>query len=333
MPMQCTQKAVALPVTNPVIAKQRELEDQLSKKEQENISLVKQNLELQGQIADLREQLFNLQETSRHIERNASDAVEGQKLELSHFKVTVSNGLKEASIKRRQAAEKFTSDLNAALSSRMENLEDCDHLLVAAMGVLQEGEAGSNDKVQTPAEQPQEVPQARRSIFGGESSSTGNHTDHFTDGGRVATAKMVEDDQAASNASSPRAPDTASKKRSAAVESSAKAVSKKGGAAKKVKTAKQKSPCGEEETFGRPYPCVNSLLAKDDATYQQVIGQLGPKNSPPLDESSRERLTVSVGAKAMAGSGNVGKKAAAWISFMEKSLEGPRVLVNPRLTR
>ena len=137
-----------------------------------------------GEITNPQEQLFDLQEKSRHIKRKAFDAEEGHKHQLSRFRDTVSNGLKEYSIRQRQIDEKSASALHAALKSRSKSLEDCDDLMAAAVGELQGGKPGSNDGVPTSAESPQEVPQPRRSIFGRDSSSGGNHIVHPTSGSR-----------------------------------------------------------------------------------------------------------------------------------------------------
>ena len=134
----------------------------------------------------------------------------------------------------------------------------------------------TNDRTQTPAEQPQEVPQRRKSIFRGFSSSGGNYGDQLTDSNRVTTAKTTKDDQAAGTAPSPQAPDKASKKRSAVVEASEVAVSGERNMAKRVKTADQKSPLYEEGVFGRASPNVRSLQGKDDVASQEALGQLGP---------------------------------------------------------
>lgn len=272
---------------------------------QENLTLVKQNLQLrerdlklQGQLlvshsetADLREQLFNLEERSRHIERNACDAAEAHRLELSRFKATVSDGLNESSVRRREVDDKFASDLNAALELRREGLEDCERLVAAAVGDLQEGKFGTNDGVQTAAEQPKEMSQPRRSVFGGISHSDGNHGTCSAGGASVPTAKMVEHEQAAGTAASPRVPDTASKKRGMVAESSGGAALRERGVAKKVKIADQNSPHREdEERFGRTYPAINSLLGKDDVTYEKALEQLGPNNLQGLDDSSREQM-------------------------------------------
>lgn len=294
--LQSTPKPATLPVLDPAIAKQRQLEDQLSKTKEESLALEKQNLKLRkldiefqgqiliehGKIADLREQLFNAQERSKHLERNA----ERHELELSRFRDTVSKALKESSIRRRQVNEECASDLSAVLKLSMDNLEGCDHLLAAALGKSQEPKVGSSGTVQSPAEQPQEVTQLRISIFGGVSNSGDNCSDRSASGStRAPTARMVQDEQAADTAVNPLAVDTGSRKRSVGVESSGEAVLRERGVAKKIRTADQNNPHCEEERFGNSYPGVKSLLAKDDASYQKVLDQLDHDGKQRADDT------------------------------------------------
>ena len=121
--------------------------------EKHNLQLRDEDIELQEQIANLKEQLFNQQETSKRFQRDACDAAEGQELELSRFKVTVSDGVRESSIKRNQVEDKFASNMNAALKLRKEGLQNCDHLVDLAISELQESEDISKEKIQTPAKQ------------------------------------------------------------------------------------------------------------------------------------------------------------------------------------
>lgn len=71
------------------------------------------------------EQLFDLQEKLKHIERKAFDADEGHKLELLHFRAAVSKIFSENPVQRRQFDDQLASELNAALKSMRESLEDC----------------------------------------------------------------------------------------------------------------------------------------------------------------------------------------------------------------
>ena len=178
----------------------------------------------------------------------------------------MSDGLKECSIKQRQIHEKFDSLLNAALKSGRESLEEwCDDLVAAAVDELQGGKLGTNCMAQTPA---QEVPEPRRSIFSGNPSSHGIHSDHSIVSSRIATVKVVEDDEATnSTASSPRAPNKALKKRSAEVKLLGEEDSIERNMAKKIKIAGQKSPGTEEETAARIYPAFLSLVAGQRRCY------------------------------------------------------------------
>lgn len=54
----------------------------------------------EGGIADLTEQLLNLQGRLEHSKRKAYKAAEGHKLELLQYRAAVSKGLEEFSIKR-----------------------------------------------------------------------------------------------------------------------------------------------------------------------------------------------------------------------------------------
>ena len=311
--MQPEQQTTALPFLNPAIRKQRELEDQLSKTIIENLALAKQNVQLQGQvlqlegqllipkgeIANLKEQLFNLQDKNKHLERKAFDSAEGHKLEMSQFRAAVSKAFNESSVQQRQIDDQFASVLHAALQSRRERLQGCDHLVTAAMGDIQERKLGSSDAVPTSAESPQEMPQPRKSIFGGDSDSGANHSARHTSTIRLPTLQWIEDNQATGASPSLRLPDTTSKKRSSAVESSGEAVSKGRGKAKKPKTTDQKSP-----------PAMSSLLGKDDVANPKALEQTGTKNAPTLDES-RERPAVVVGAKTIPRKGFTGKTDAS----------------------
>ncbi|MDI1492653.1 MAG: hypothetical protein OHK93_004435 [Ramalina farinacea] len=131
-----------------------------------------------------------------------------------------------------------------------------------------------------------EVPQPRRSIFDGDSSSSGNHSDQSTDSSRITTAKITKNDQAAATAPSPRTPDKALEKRSIQAASSGAAVLRERGAAKRVKTADEKSPQRKVEVFGRAYFGGKSLLGKDDVVYQKVLEQSGQGEMRQADDSS-----------------------------------------------
>ncbi|MDI1487993.1 MAG: hypothetical protein OHK93_007267 [Ramalina farinacea] len=287
--------------------------------EKDNFQLREQDLNLRGQIlvhqkesADLREQLFNLQEKSKHSERNACDAAEAYDFELSRFKTKVSDKLQQFSLRRRQADDRYATALNEAQRSRTESLQDSEHLVSSAVRELQGRKVGSNEGIQSPAEQPQEMPRQRQPISSRISSQGVNHGDSSAGSGpRAPTVSMVEDEPAVGTAASPQAPDKASKRRSAVVEASGAAASRERGVAKKVKTADQNSAHREEKRFGRSYPAIDSLLGKDEVAYQEALEQIGAKTPPIPEESSYERLKVVVGAKGMPRKGFLGKTDAS----------------------
>ena len=317
-PMQPTQTSAAVtlgPIISPPITRQRQLEDQLSETiiekmalEKHNFQLREQDLNLRGQIlvhqkqsADLREQLFNLQEKSKHSERNACDASEAYDLELSRFKTKVSDKLQQFSVRRREADDRFATALNEAQKSRTETLQNSEHLVSSVLLELQGRKVGSNEGIQSPAEQPQEMPRQRQPISSRISSSGGNHGDPSTGSGpRAPTVSMVEDEPAVGTAASPQAPDKASKKRSAVVEASGAAASKERGVAKRIRTADQNSPHCEEEELGQSYPGVKSLLAKDDASYQEALEHLYHDGKQRAEDTSREQMKVTSNGEGMA---------------------------------
>lgn len=94
------------------------------------------------------------------------------------------------------------------------------------------------------------------SISGGISTSDGNHGSRSAGGTSVPTAKLVEHEQAASTAASPRVSGIASKKSGVIVKSWGTAVLRERGMAKKVKIADQDSLYREDEER----PCQVTLL-------------------------------------------------------------------------